>query len=82
MLLQCVAVSWCYGIKRAMSDLDSMGMSFNKFMYFYWTSVWTVIVPLGSFVSFCYIIPWHTVRFRDRGSRDRCEVEDSIVTKI
>lgn len=52
--VQCVAVSWSYGINRAIKDLATMGMTLNKFLRFYWRAVWTVIVPFGSIVSIYY----------------------------
>ncbi|XP_063824362.1 sodium- and chloride-dependent glycine transporter 1-like [Ostrinia nubilalis] len=58
---QCTAVSWSYGINRAMDDLADMKMKFNPFLRFYWKAVWTVILPIASVAILIFIlINWTT----------------------
>ncbi|KAF9409986.1 hypothetical protein HW555_010805 [Spodoptera exigua] len=60
-MAECVAVSWSYGINRAMNDLKSMGMPLNKVLRFYWKAVWTVIVPIVSVGILIFILyDWTT----------------------
>ncbi|XP_032513127.2 sodium- and chloride-dependent glycine transporter 1-like [Danaus plexippus] len=47
-LAECTAVSWCYGINRAMRDLASMDMRLNVVIQFYWKFVWMISVPVVS----------------------------------
>ncbi|PZC76099.1 hypothetical protein B5X24_HaOG205123 [Helicoverpa armigera] len=54
-MAECVAVSWSYGIDRAMKDLASMGMPLNKVLRFYWKAVWTVTVPVASIAILVFI---------------------------
>ncbi|CAK1599056.1 unnamed protein product [Parnassius mnemosyne] len=47
-MAETIAVSWSYGINRAMQDLASMNMKLNKVLRFYWKAAWTVTVPISS----------------------------------
>ncbi|XP_053603370.1 sodium- and chloride-dependent glycine transporter 1-like [Plodia interpunctella] len=47
-MAECTAVSWSYGINRALKDLNAMGMKLNKVFIMYWKTVWLVLCPVGS----------------------------------
>lgn len=47
-MAECAAVSWSYGINRAMKDIASMSMKLNIVQQIYWKGVWTITVPFGS----------------------------------
>ncbi|KAJ8727719.1 hypothetical protein PYW07_001838 [Mythimna separata] len=65
-MAECVAVSWSYGIGRAIKDLASMGMKHNKVLRFYWMAVWTVITPVGSFAILVFVLNgWETPSYND-----------------
>ncbi|XP_028044072.1 sodium- and chloride-dependent glycine transporter 1-like [Bombyx mandarina] len=65
-MAECVAVSWSYGINRAIKDLATMGMTLNKFLRFYWRAVWTVIVPFGSIGILAFIFSdWTAPAYED-----------------
>lgn len=47
---QAIAVSWAYGVDRALEDLATMGMAHGPLVRWYWKSVWTVFMPIGGLV--------------------------------
>ncbi|XP_034830023.1 sodium-dependent proline transporter-like [Maniola hyperantus] len=47
-MAECTAVSWSYGINRAMRDLASMNMKLGIVMRTYWKATWMVTVPVAS----------------------------------
>ncbi|XP_013184652.2 sodium- and chloride-dependent glycine transporter 1 isoform X1 [Amyelois transitella] len=65
-MAECSAVSWSYGINRAMKDLGTMGMKLNKVVSFYWKAVWTVICPIGSIGILIFIFTdWTPPSYED-----------------
>ncbi|XP_026321854.1 sodium- and chloride-dependent glycine transporter 1-like isoform X2 [Hyposmocoma kahamanoa] len=47
-IAECVSVSWCYGINRAIDNLRTMKMKFYPAYEYYWKVVWIFILPIGS----------------------------------
>ncbi|XP_072939826.1 sodium- and chloride-dependent glycine transporter 1-like isoform X1 [Epargyreus clarus] len=65
-IAECTSVSWSYGINRAMKDLASMGMKFNKVLDFYWRAVWTFTGPAASLGVFIFVfIEWSPPAYGD-----------------
>ncbi|KAI5646570.1 sodium:neurotransmitter symporter family domain-containing protein [Phthorimaea operculella] len=65
-IAECVAVSWSYGINRALDDLATMGMKLNKFQRFFWNACWSYIVPIGSLVILAFIFSdWKSPSYED-----------------
>ncbi|XP_045494070.1 sodium- and chloride-dependent glycine transporter 1-like [Colias croceus] len=65
-IAESTAVSWSYGIKRAMKDLETMNMKFNKVLGFYWRAVWTVTIPVASLAVFIFVfINWTSPSYGD-----------------
>ncbi|CAH0407507.1 unnamed protein product [Chilo suppressalis] len=65
-MAECTAVSWSYGINRAMEDLALMKMKFHPVLSFYWKSVWTVFVPVGSISILIFIFTsWESPSYGD-----------------
>ncbi|KAJ2952014.1 hypothetical protein O0L34_g4274 [Tuta absoluta] len=54
-IAECVAVSWSYGVDRALTDLATMGMKLNKFQRFFWKACWSYVVPIGSLAVLGFI---------------------------
>ncbi|GBP75098.1 Sodium- and chloride-dependent glycine transporter 1 [Eumeta japonica] len=60
------ALSWSYGINRMMKNIAEMNMKLNKVMQWYWKSVWTVIVPLGSVGILIFVLSdWTPPSYED-----------------
>lgn len=51
-----VVLSWVYGMKRTMQNIQEMGMKFMLLTRIYWNSVWLVITPIGSVAVFIFIL--------------------------
>ncbi|VVC91962.1 unnamed protein product [Leptidea sinapis] len=65
-IAECTAVSWSYGINRAISDLGKMNMKFNRVVRFYWKAAWTVTVPCASLGVLIFVfIEWTSPYYGD-----------------
>ncbi|XP_041970740.1 sodium- and chloride-dependent glycine transporter 1-like [Aricia agestis] len=65
-IAEATAVSWSYGINRAIKDLESMDMKFNKVLRFYWKAVWTVTVPVASLGILIFVLAdWTAPAYED-----------------
>lgn len=51
-----VVLSWVYGMKRTLQNIQEMGMKFMLLTRIYWNSVWMVITPIGSIAVFIFIL--------------------------
>ncbi|CAH0605739.1 unnamed protein product [Chrysodeixis includens] len=65
-IAECGAVSWSYGINRAMKDIASMEMKLNVVMRFYWKATWTVVGPVFSLAILIFVFyNWEAPRYED-----------------
>ncbi|XP_052753527.1 sodium- and chloride-dependent glycine transporter 1-like [Galleria mellonella] len=65
-IAECIAVSWSYGINKALNDLADMKMKLNKFQTIYWKIVWTVITPVTSLAILIFIfVDWTAPSYED-----------------
>nr|XP_026484287.1 sodium- and chloride-dependent glycine transporter 1-like [Vanessa tameamea] len=65
-IAETTAVSWSYGINRAMRDLASMDMKLNKVLRFYWKAAWTFTVPVASFGILVFVFSaWSPPSYED-----------------
>lgn len=61
-----VILSWVYGLERTFKNIQEMGMKFSKITRYFWSSVWTVITPVGSVGIFIFILTdLGSTQFRD-----------------
>ncbi|CAH0725352.1 unnamed protein product, partial [Brenthis ino] len=65
-IAETTAVSWSYGINRAMKDLASMNMKLNKVLRIYWKAAWTFTVPVASLGILIFIFSdWQSPSYED-----------------
>jgi solute carrier family 6 amino acid transporter-like protein 5/7/9/14 len=44
-IVEVITVSWLYGYKRFLSNIEEMGIWIPKFMQIYWISMWAFVTP-------------------------------------
>ncbi|CAK1546241.1 unnamed protein product [Leptosia nina] len=66
-IAEVTAVSWSYGINRAMKDLESMDMKFNIVLRYFWKTVWLVAVPVVSMGILVFVlVEWTPPSYGDK----------------
>ncbi|XP_022130715.2 sodium- and chloride-dependent glycine transporter 2 [Pieris rapae] len=55
-IAEVTAVSWSYGINRALQDLETMNMKFNIVLRLFWKTVWLFAVPFASFAILIFVL--------------------------
>jgi len=45
-IVEMVIVSWAYGFKRFLSNIEEMGIWIPKVMQFYWVGMWAFVTPI------------------------------------